>query len=109
MSEKLITSHWENNYAGSVKTLNSVNKKLSQAMADKDYAPFAYNDLKREHLMRTGSVVLHELYFANLGGNGKPGGKIEQDLKTEFGDWNSWETEFRRMGLVLHQISFSRC
>jgi Fe-Mn family superoxide dismutase len=27
---------------------------------------------KREHLMRTGSVVLHELYFDNLGGDGKP-------------------------------------
>ena len=30
-----------------------------------------YNDLKREHLMRAGSVVLHGRYFVNLGGNCK--------------------------------------
>lgn len=30
------------------------------------------NDLKREHLMRMGSFVLHELNFDNLSGNGRP-------------------------------------
>lgn len=101
ISEKLITSHWENNYAGSVKTLNSVNKKLSEAMMDKDFPPFAYNGLKREHLMRTGSVVFHELYFGNLGGDGKSGGQIEKALKSDFGDMNMWESEFRRIGQGL--------
>lgn len=101
ISEKLITSHWENNYAGSVKTLNAVNKKLSAALAEKDFPPFAYNGLKREHLMRTGSVVFHELYFGNLGGNGKAGGEIEKSLKKSFGDWNAWETEFRKIAQGL--------
>ena len=101
ISEKMITSHWENNYGGSVKTLNSVNKKLQLAMADKDFPPFAYNGLKREHLMRTGSVVLHELYFENLGGDGKAGGEIEKNLKTFFRDFNSWETEFRKIATGL--------
>jgi len=101
ISEKLITSHWENNYAGSVKTLNAVNKRLLASMADKDYPAFAYGDLKREHLMRTGSVVFHELYFANLGGNGKCGGRVEKSLKGSFGDLNTWETEFRRIAQSL--------
>ena len=57
ISEKLIRSHWENNYGGSVKTLNAVKLKLAQALADKDTPAFAYDDLKREHLMRTGTVV----------------------------------------------------
>jgi Fe-Mn family superoxide dismutase len=101
ISEKLITSHWENNYAGSVKTLNAVNKKLAEAMAEKDFPAFAYGELKREHLMRTGSVVLHELYFGNLGGNAKSGGQIEKFIKAEFGDANTWETEFRRIAQSL--------
>jgi Fe-Mn family superoxide dismutase len=101
ISEKLITSHWENNYAGSVKTLNAVNKKLSIAMADKDFPAFAYGGLKREHLLRTGSVVLHELYFANLGGNGKCAGGIEKALKSSFGDVTAWEAEFRRIAQSL--------
>ena len=101
ISEKLIQSHWENNYAGSVKTLNAVNKKLSVALADKDYPAFAYNGLKREHLMRTGSVVFHELYFGNLGGNGKSGGEIEKEIKAAFGDLNTWQTEFQRIAQGL--------
>lgn len=101
ISEKLIQSHWENNYGGSVKTLNAVNKKIAAALADKDFPAFAFNGLKREHLMRTGSVVFHELYFGNLGGNGKATGEIEKSLKTSFGSVENWETEFRRMAQGL--------
>ena len=68
LSERLIRSHWENNYGGSVKALGVVKKQLAQALADKDMPPFIYNALKREHLLRTGSVVFHEYYFA--GGSG---------------------------------------
>ena len=71
LSERLIRSHWENNYGGSVKALAVVKKQLAEALENKDTPPYVYNDLKREHLMRTGSVVLHELYFDNLGGDGK--------------------------------------
>jgi superoxide dismutase, Fe-Mn family len=72
LSEKLIKSHWVNNYGGSVKALNTVKQHLAGLLDDDDTPPFIYNDLKREHLMRTGSVVLHELYFGNLGGHGMP-------------------------------------
>jgi Fe-Mn family superoxide dismutase len=101
ISEKLIVSQWENNYVGSVKTLNAVNKKISAALADREFPPFAYNGLKREHLMRTSSVVFYDLYFGNLGGNGKSGGEVEKQKKKAFGDWNSWETEFRRIAQGL--------
>lgn len=101
ISEKLIISHWENNYAGAVKTLNAVNKKMAAALSDKDFPPFAYNGLKREHLMRSGSVVFHELYFGNLGGNGKLVGEIEKSIKSNFGNIITWETEFRKMAQGL--------
>ncbi len=101
ISEKLIHSHWENNYGGSVKTLNAVKQKLAQALADKDTPPFVYDDLKREHLMRTGSVVFHELYFDNLGGDGKADADLRKAIGTSFGDFNTWETEFRKIGAGL--------
>jgi Fe-Mn family superoxide dismutase len=101
ISEKLIRSHWENNYGGSVKTLNAVNLRLAQALADKDTPPFAYDDLKREHLMRTGSVVFHELYFENLGGDGKVDADLRKAIGDAFGDFNTWETEFRKIGAGL--------
>ena len=33
-------------------------------LKEKDLPAFIYGDLKREELIRTGSVVLHEKYFA---------------------------------------------
>ncbi len=101
LSEKLIRSHWENNYGGSVKALVTVRKQLAEALANKDTPPFIYNDLKREHLLRTGSVVFHEYYFDNLGGNGQAGAKEREVIGDAFGSFDTWETEFRRIGAGL--------
>jgi superoxide dismutase, Fe-Mn family len=51
--------------------------------------------------LRTGSVVLHELYFDNLGGSGKADDDIRKALASEVGSFDSWETEFRRIGAGL--------
>jgi superoxide dismutase, Fe-Mn family len=51
MSERLIVSHYENNYAGAVKRLNLIEEQL----AELDYAKaagFLINGLKREQLVR---------------------------------------------------------
>lgn len=101
LSAKLIQSHWENNYGGSVKALAAVKAKLAEAAADKALPPFLYNEIKREHLLRTGSIVLHEAYFANLGGDGVPTAKERDIIARHFGSFEAWETEFRRMGLGL--------
>lgn len=101
LSEKLITSHWQNNYQGSVKGLNTVEQKLAAAMADKDFPPLIYSGLKREELHRTGSVVLHEYYFDGLGGNGKPAGDVARALAAAFGSLSAWEAEFRRTAMSL--------
>lgn len=98
LSEKLIVSHWENNYGGSVKALNEIRKKINEFLKSKEVPAYIYNDLKREHLMRTGSVVNHELYFENLGGNGKGDGKIHKLISESFGNFTQWENEFRRIG-----------
>jgi Fe-Mn family superoxide dismutase len=101
LSERMLRSHWENNYGGSVKALNTIRQKLSQALGDKELPPFVYNDLKREHLMRTGSVVLHELYFENLGGDGNADAQSRKRIGAAFGDFHTWETEFRRIAAGL--------
>ncbi|VWX54037.1 superoxide dismutase [Novosphingobium sp. 9U] len=101
LSERLIKSHWENNYQGSVKTLNAVRTRLSAALADKDAPPAIYGGLKREELHRTGSVVLHEIYFDGLGGNGQVAGSIKDALGAAFGSYATWEAEFRRTGMSL--------
>jgi superoxide dismutase, Fe-Mn family len=101
LSEKLIRSHWENNYGGAVKALNAVEQRLDAMLKDKDLPPYIYGDLKREELVRTGSVVLHEQYFGNLGGDGKSGGKVLDLIKQGFGSFENWEAEFRRTAAAL--------
>jgi Fe-Mn family superoxide dismutase len=68
---------------------------------DKDLPAYVYGDLKREELLRTGSVVLHELYFANLGGDGRPGGRVLDALKQWWGSAEGWEAEFRKTAEAL--------
>jgi superoxide dismutase, Fe-Mn family len=80
-----------------VRALNETKRRLADALADRDLPAYIYNDLKREHLMRTGSVVLHELYFENLGGNGRADADVQRLLAAGFGDFGRWETEFRRI------------
>jgi len=101
LSEKLVQSHWENNYGGAVKALNTVRGRLAAALASSDTPPYVYNGLKREQLLRTGSVVLHEFYFENLGGDGKAGADLRSRIAESFGSFDAWEKEFRTIGSGL--------
>lgn len=101
ISEKLIRSHHENNYTGAVRALNLVEQRLVSLGKEKDLPPYIYGDLKREELIRTGSVVLHELYFTNLGGNGKADGSARKQITQWFGSYEAWEAEFKRTGNAL--------
>lgn len=101
ISEKLIRSHHENNYTGAVKALNVVEQRLAALGREADLPPYIYGDLKRQELIRTGSVVLHEHYFANLGGNGRADGKARQLIAQWFGSYETWEAEFKRTGNAL--------
>src|SRR5215831_14654620 len=77
LSEKLIVSHWENNYGGAVRRLNAIAAQLAEL--DFAKAPiFVINGLKREELIAANSMILHELYFGSLGGDGISGGLIEE-------------------------------
>lgn len=101
ISEKLITSHHGNNYVGAVKALNLVEQRLVALSKEKDLQPYIYGDLKRQELIRTGSIVLHEHYFANLGGNGKASGNAKKLIEKWFGNYETWEAEFKRTGNSL--------
>ena len=101
LSERLIKSHWENNYGGAVKALNTVEQRLDALLREKDLPAFVYGDHKREELLRTGSVILHEQYFGNLGGDGRAGGKVLDALKQWFGSFEQWEAEFEKTANAL--------
>ncbi len=83
LSEKLIVSHYENNYGGAVKLLKAITEQL--ASLDFAKAPvFTINGLKREELIATNSMILHELYFDGLGETGAPGGSCLHVCETTY-------------------------
>jgi superoxide dismutase, Fe-Mn family len=99
LSEKLLVSHHDNNYAGAVKRLNLIQQQLGSLPADAP--PYQVGALKREELIATNSMILHELYFANLGGTGGASGATAELLKAEYGSLETWERDFRQTALSL--------
>jgi superoxide dismutase, Fe-Mn family len=99
LSEKLLVSHHANNYAGAVKRLNLIERQLGSLPADA--VPYQVGSLKREELIASNSMVLHELYFANLGGNGRADGTAAKLLEAEYGSLEAWEQDFRQTALSL--------
>ena len=77
MSERLIISHYENNYGGAVKRLNLIDEQLTQLEFDKA-AGFLINGLKREQLIAMNSMILHELFFDGLGEQSEPRGTLHE-------------------------------
>ena len=101
LSEKLLLSHYENNYIGAIKRLNAIAGQL--AALDFDKAPgFQINGLKREELIATNSMILHEVYFA---GRRRRAGQAPigvQAIDRDFGGFRTcWRSEFVGIGKAL--------
>jgi len=97
LSEKIIVSHHDNNYAGAVRRLNAIGAQLAQT--DFAKAPvFTVNGLKREELIAMNSMILHELYFDSLGGGSAPAGNLADAITRDFGSLDRWRAEFSGLG-----------
>ncbi|NNH33547.1 superoxide dismutase [Rhizobium sp. SEMIA 4085] len=93
LSERLLASHYENNYGGAVRRLNAIERRLD--VLDWDAAPvFDINGLKREELVAANSAILHEIYFDGLGGSGDSNGDLASALERDFGSVAGWRAQF---------------
>ena len=101
LSGKLIASHHQNNYGGAVRRLNAIRSRLAaQPLATQP--GFELNGLKREELIATNSMLLHELYFGSLGGDRVPMvPAMALALAANFGSVERWREEFIAMGKAL--------
>jgi len=101
LSQRLVESHYENNYGGALNRLNAITEKLESL----DFARtpgYVINGLKREELIALNSTLLHELYFASLGGDGrKPSEVLAAAITRDFGSVEHWRSEFVGMGNAL--------
>ena len=97
MSERLIVSHYENNYGGAVNRLNAITAMLAGLDFDKATG-YLINGLKREELIATNSMILQEIFFASLGEESAPEDTLREALERDFGSVDRWKAEFAAMG-----------
>lgn len=100
LSLALIESHYENNYGGALRRLNAIAAQI-EALDFENTPGHVINGLKREELVALNSTLLHELYFASLGGEGKPTPTMIDALARQFGSLDRWRAQFRAMGYAL--------
>lgn len=99
LSDRLLLSHYENNYGGAMRRLNAIAKQLAELPDD---APgFVRNGLKREELIAYNSVVLHEVHFEALGPFVAPPGDLARAIDAAFGGFDAMTAEIARTAKAL--------
>jgi Fe-Mn family superoxide dismutase len=94
ISPRLIESHYENNYGAALNRLNSISAEIAQldlgATSDQ-----TLTRLKRDEIAALNSTLLHELYFASLGGDGRVvPDTLASAIAKDFGSVDRWRREF---------------
>lgn len=94
ISARLIESHYENNYGGALNRLNALTEEL-EALDPSTTPAHVLGRLKREESAALNSTLLHELYFASLGGDGRTVPEaMAAALVRDFGSVSRWRQEF---------------
>lgn len=94
ISARLIESHYENNYGAALNRLNVISQEIEQFdfsnASDQSLAR-----LKRDEIAALNSTLLHELYFASLGGDGRVlPDALASAIAKDFGSVDRWRQEF---------------
>jgi superoxide dismutase, Fe-Mn family len=100
LSEDQLKSHHDVLYAGYVKKGNEIYDKLANldhALGNATYNE--YRELKIEESFAENGVLLHELYFENIGGDGKPSPKMINSIEESFKSFEDFQQELLEAGL----------
>ena len=101
ISARLIESHYEHDYGGAVKRLNAVTAEIA-ALDPRHASSDVIHRLKRDELALLNSTLLHELYFASLGGDGRDiPPAMDEALARDFGGANQWRRQFAALAHAL--------
>jgi Fe-Mn family superoxide dismutase len=94
ISPRLIESHYENNYGAALNRLNAISEEIEQFDFGTTSDP-SLARLKRDETAALNSTLLHELYFASLGGDGRVLPEtLASAIAKDFGSVDRWRREF---------------
>lgn len=102
ISDNQISQHKDTLYVGYVNKLNEIEERLRTVDVSKANQVYSdFRGLKADETFALNGVVLHELYFENLGGKGsKPKGKLADLIVREFGSIEKWTENFKACGMA---------
>jgi Fe-Mn family superoxide dismutase len=101
ITPRLIESHYENNYGGAVNHLNAISEEI-QSLDVATTPAHVINRLKQEEMAALNSTLLHELYFASLGGDGRAIPEtMAAAIARDFGSVDRWRREFIALAHAL--------
>jgi Fe-Mn family superoxide dismutase len=94
ISARLIESHYENNYGAALNRLNAISQEIDQ-FDFRNASDQSLARLKRDEIAALNSTLLHELYFASLGGDGRVLPEaLASAIAKDFGSVDRWRQEF---------------
>lgn len=94
--------HHDKLYAGYVNKRNEVEEKQKAAdPSDANQIYSVWRGLKEGETFAANGMILHEIFFDILGGNGDPNGTmVRVSLMREFGSWERFMDEFAATALA---------
>ena len=101
ISPRLIDSHYENDYGAAMIRLNALTTELESTEAP-NLTDAQILRLKRDQATALNATLLHELYFASLGGDGRSlPASMAGGITRSFGSVERWRKEFTAMARAL--------
>lgn len=101
MSEETTEWHYHGHHQGYVNSLNKIRDELKTSDRSKSSANYSeYSELKRRESFNHGAVILHEIYWENLGGDGNADESLEvvQQINKDFGSFDKFIQELKACG-----------
>lgn len=99
ISERTIREHYKL-YEGYVNKANETREKLSSIDPSKGNTTYSeVRALKRGESFALNGAKLHELYFDQLGGSGKPSGTLLKVIEQQYDVYDNFLSEFKGAGL----------
>jgi Fe-Mn family superoxide dismutase len=98
VSPETTNWHYNTHHKGYVTALNKIEKELEgadRAAANGNYSQVG--ELKRRFTWNHAGALLHDIYWAVLGGDGDPskGPDIKKAIEAEFGSIDKWKADFK--------------
>lgn len=103
MDEETYKWHHDTHYAGYVNKRNEIEKELNTVDKSKANANYStFRSLKQEETWNGNGMILHEVYWDTMGGDGKADSNLEviKKINSDYGSFDKWKEDFIATGKV---------